>query len=129
MRAKSAQARRTRAAALRPRHSWRTRILCSDRLELIYPAKIDVSGDQDLYAIPLALRDGRGDRHGALEHFRGDLRRTCGIHNGCPVVAAGGLHARLNGAIHNCDEDGGSKALPEVPVDLTRKSRAPQLIG
>src|SRR5580698_9392602 len=125
MRASSTRGRRSPVGASRREHSWRTRILRRDRFEFVNPTKVDVSGNQDLNAIPLALRDGRRDRNRALEHFGRDLRGAGGIHDCCAIAAAGGLNTRLKGSVDHRDKDGGSEALPEVPIDLPWKPCTP----
>src|ERR1700722_13875693 len=47
--------------------------------KLINTPKIQIAGDEDLYAIALGFDDGGWDVHRALEDFRDDIRRGGGV--------------------------------------------------
>jgi len=62
--------------------------------KLIDTPKIQIAGDEDLYAIALGFDDGGWDVHRALEDFRDDIRRGGGVVD--HRAAAARLHLRLD---------------------------------
>ena len=95
----------------------------------IHGTKIHIPRDEHLDAIALRLGDRRRDVRRCFAAPRSSHRWSVdGLTTTEPLVVLG-VHRPLHRTVDDGDQNRRAEAIPEVPVDLAGKPRAPELIG
>src|SRR5258708_8171357 len=87
--------------------------------KLIDAPEIQVPRDGLLNAIALGLIYRGGNIDGVFQDLRHDVLRGRWVHDHGAVGARGNL--ALHGSVDHRDQDGGPKALKEMPINLARQ--------